>query len=197
MTAAAFLVLLATTGALALQSASTTTALDNGTVRVARVRIAQGGAFDMRADQAPILMVTMPRGDVQMMRAGMTQRLTNADPAPLEIIAITIKPSRRPAEPATPASPPPGITRTTVLETHDVRVVRATFARNGREPVHTHPNDLLTIQITAGRVEIFDGSDTAIRSQSAGTVHFLPRNVPHAYASADSKPFEILSIAIK
>jgi len=150
-----------------------------------------------KTKDTPILMVTMPRGDVQMMRAGMTQRLTNADPAPLEIIAITIKPSRRPAEPATPASPPPGITRTTVLETHDVRVVRATFARNGREPVHTHPNDLLTIQITAGRVEIFDGSDTAIRSQSAGTVHFLPRNVPHAYASADSKPFEILSIAIK
>jgi quercetin dioxygenase-like cupin family protein len=197
VTASAFVVVLGAAGALALQGASTASVLDNATVRVARVRIAQGGAYDVRADQAPILVVTMPRGDVQMIRSGMTRRLTNADPSPLELIAITIKPIRRPAEASPPVSPPPGIVRTTILETHDVRVVRATFARNGREPVHTHPNDLLTIQLTPGRVEIFDGSDRSTQAEPVGAVRFLPRNVAHAYASADTKAFDILSIGIK
>jgi quercetin dioxygenase-like cupin family protein len=182
---------------LALQGASASRVLDNATVSVSRVRIGQGGAYDVRAESAPILIVTLPRGDVQIIRPGMTRRLTNAEPAPSELIAITIKPTRPPAESAPPTSPPPGISRTTVLETHDVRVVRATFARNGREPVHTHPNDLLTIQISAGRVEIRNGSSKTVENRAVGFVQFLPRDVPHAYASADSRPFDLLSIAIK
>jgi quercetin dioxygenase-like cupin family protein len=35
-----------------------------------------------------------------------------------------------------------GITRTTLLEKSEVRVVRVQFAPGSREPVHTHPNDL-------------------------------------------------------
>ena len=197
MTAAAFVAAIGAAAALTLQGAATAPGLDNTTVRVTRVRIPQGGAYDVRADTAAILVVTLPGGDVQFIRSGMTRRLTNADPAPTDLIAITIKPTRRPAESAPPTSPPPGIARTTILDTHDVRVVRATFAPTGREPVHTHPNDLLTIQMTPARVEIFDGSTTATTAEPVGSVRFLPRNAPHGYASADTRSFEILSIAIK
>jgi hypothetical protein len=53
------------------------------------------------------------------------------------------------------------------------------------------------VQITRGRVEVFDGSRKSTSAEAAGTVRFLPRGVPHAYASRDSRPFELLSIAIK
>lgn len=197
MTAAAFVATLGAAAALTLPGASTSSVLDNATVHVMRVRIPQDGAYDVRADGAPILVVTLPHGDVQMIRIGMTRRLTNAVPAPAEFLAITIKPTRRPSDAAPPTSPPPGIERTTILETHDVRVVRVTFSPAGREPVHTHPNDLLTVQITRGRLEVFDGSRKSISAEAAGTVRFLARNVPHAYASRDARPFELLSIAIK
>lgn len=65
------------------------------------------------------------------------------------------------------------------------------------EPVHAHPNDLLTIQITSGRVEILNGGSRSIRDREPGFVQFLPRNVPHAYASGDTAPFEMLSVSIK
>lgn len=197
MTAAAFVATLGAAAVLTMQGASTSSVLDNATVRVMRVRISQGGAYDVRADAAPILVVTLPHGDVQMIRSGMTRRLTNADSAPAELLAITIKPTRRPSESAPPTPPPSGIERTTILDTHDVRVVRVNFAPNGREPVHTHPNDLLTVQISRGRVEVFDGSRKSTSAEAAGTVRFLPRDVPHAYASRDSRSFELLSIAIK
>jgi quercetin dioxygenase-like cupin family protein len=197
VTAAAFLAALGAAAVLTLPAASTSPVLDNATVHVMRVRIPQGGAYDVRADGAPILVVTLPHGEVQMIRSGMTRRLTNGDSAAAELLAITLKPTRRPSDAAPPTAPPPGIERTTILETHDVRVVRVTFSPGGREPVHTHPNDLLTVQITRGRVEVFDGSRKSTSAEAAGAIRFLPRDVPHAYASRDARSFQLLSIAIK
>jgi quercetin dioxygenase-like cupin family protein len=131
------------------------------------------------------------------MRPGMMRRLTNADAPALDLIAVTIKPTRPPAGSTPPTEPPPGISRTTVLETREVRVARVTFAPKSREPVHTHPNDLLTIQISGGRLDIVNGSDRSKAFREPGFVQFVPRNVPHAFVSLDTKPFEILSVTIK
>ena len=181
-----------------LQAGVTRTAVfDNATVGVARIRLNQGAAYNVRADTAPVLIVSLPRGDVQMIRSGMTRTMTNAEARPLDLIAVTIKPTRPPAQSAPPTPPPTGISRTTLLDTADVRIVRAKFAPDGREPVHTHPNDLLTIQLSSGRVEIMNGADTTTAIREPGFVQFLMRDVPHAYASADTGSFELLSIAIK
>src|SRR5262249_10819148 len=112
-------------------------------------------------------------------------------------IAITIKPTRPPAPAAPPTEAPPGITRTTILDNADTRVVRVQFAPGSREPVHAHPNDLVTVQLTPGIVEILLGSQRTSSERAPGFVQFLPRNVDHAYVSGDTKAFELLSVAIK
>jgi quercetin dioxygenase-like cupin family protein len=121
----------------------------------------------------------------------------NAGTAPFELMAIAIKPTRTPASAAPPSAAPPGITRTTLVDNADVRVVRVQFAPDGREPVHTHPNDLLVVQILPGKVEILNGVDRSTGERGVGFVQFLPRDVPHAYISADTKPFELLSVSVK
>jgi quercetin dioxygenase-like cupin family protein len=99
------------------------------------------------------------------------------------------------AAPATQS--PAGITRETILDNDEARVVRVQFAPGGREPVHSHPSDLVTVQITAGRVEILEGATKTVEDRAPGYVRFLPRSVPHSYASADSKSFELVSVTIK
>ena len=71
------------------------------------------------------------------------------------------------------------------------------FPPDAREPVHTHPNDLLTVQLSAGKVEILNGADRAVGERAVGFVQFLARDVAHAYISADTKPFELLSVSVK
>ena len=121
----------------------------------------------------------------------------NPSPASVDLLAIAIKPDRRPSPAAPPTEAPPGISRATLIDNDEVRVVRVRFAPDASEPVHAHPNDLLTIQITSGRVEILNGGSRSIRDREPGFVQFLPRNVPHAYASGDTAPFELLSVSIK
>jgi quercetin dioxygenase-like cupin family protein len=113
------------------------------------------------------------------------------------MLAIAIKPDRPPAPSAPATEAPPGITRATLVDNADVRVVRVWFATDGREPIHSHQNDLMTVQITQGKVEMSNGSSRSTRVCEPGFVQFLPRNVQHAYASADDQPFELLSVSIK
>jgi quercetin dioxygenase-like cupin family protein len=87
--------------------------------------------------------------------------------------------------------------RTMLIDNADVRVVRVQFAPGGREPLHTHPNDLLTMQVTDGEVEIVAAADRSSALREAGFVQFIPRNVSHAYANTDVKSFELLSVSIK
>jgi len=121
----------------------------------------------------------------------------NAGTDTFEQVAITIKPTRLPPPAAPPAVDVPGITRTTVIDNREARVVRVQFAAGAREPVHTHPFDLLTVQLTPGTVEIQSGSEKTSSRRAPGFAQFVPRGVQHAYASADKKPFELMSVTIK
>ena len=81
---------------------------------------------------------------------------------------------------------PPGMVRTVLIDNGTVLVTRLGY-----------PNDLITVQATAGRLEILRASEKTTGERAAGTVEFVPRDVHHAYASVDTKPFELLSVAIK
>jgi len=191
------------------------TVLDNDTVNVVRHRMppATGGIISPMSDAN--LLVQITPGDAQIDQPDANSRghrvpgnftfvppqtahqIRNIARTTFDQLAIRIKASRSPATDAPPTAAPPGITRDTVLDNETVRVVRVRFAPAGREPVHTHPNDLLTIQLTKGAVEILNGVDKSSAVREAGFIQFVPRGTPHAYASADAQPFEILSVAIK
>ena len=115
----------------------------------------------------------------------------------MDRLAMRLLPNGPPAPAAPATEAPPGITRATLVDNEVVRVVRVRFAPGSAEPIHSHPNDLLTIQLTPGKLGVTMGTEHQSQERTGGYVHFLPRNLQHSYASEDTKPFELLSIAIK
>lgn len=191
-----------------------TSVLDNATVAVTRLRFAPGVREEIHTHPFPLAIVQVTAGSVtvkdrEMIRVGhgagdvwfiaanTAHAVSNSSNRDVDVLAIALKPDRPTAPAAPPTDAPPGITRATLVDNADVRIVRVRFDPNGREPLHAHPNDLLTVQLTAGVVEIVHGPDRSAREREPGFVQFLPRNVSHAYASADAKPFELLSLSVK
>ncbi len=192
-----------------------TTMLDNATVTVTRLRFAAGAGEAVHTHDFPIVIVQLTPGDVDLtvsdaraigprvagsvtyVPAGTEHAAKNAGAMTFDLLAIAIKPTRPPALEAPPTDAPAGITRTAVLDNAEVRIVRVQFAPGSREPVHSHRNDLVTVQLTTGEVRILvDGKWTKSR-RPAGSVQFLPRNTSHAYENADHNKLEILSVSVK
>lgn len=192
-----------------------TPVVDNATVEVSRFHVPPGTSELIQTETVPCLVIQVTPGDVEhtlgadqtngprpagsvtFVPGGVFHKATNIGKAPFDLVAIRIKPTRPPAPAAPATAAPAGITRTTLIDNADVRVVRVKFAPSGREPLHTHPNDLLTVQISAGKIEILNGSDSTTGDRAPGFVQFLPRDVAHAYSSADRRTFELLSISLK
>jgi quercetin dioxygenase-like cupin family protein len=193
-----------------------TVVLDNASVLVERFHLEAGVTERIAADGAPALVVQLTPGNVDLSigdkrasgprEAGAIafvpprtpQSARNiADRGATDIVVIRFKPGRTPAPAMPTVDAPPGIERTPLLDNSDTRVVRVQFSTTGREPVHTHPYDLMTLQITPGQVEILDGDAKTTAMRESGFVKFVPRDRPHAYASADQNPFEILSVSIR
>ena len=78
-----------------------------------------------------------------------------------------------------------------------MRVVRVRLAPGAREPVHRHPNDLLTIQISPETVEILNGANKSTSRGDPGLCSFSGATWPRRPPAPDAQPFEILSIVIK
>ena len=201
-------------GRRAAQEPQRTSVLDNATATVTKVQLAPGAAESVHVHAFPLLIVQISGGTVnisdrEMVRigsrpgevwfipAGTRHAAANRSNAGVELLAIAIKPDRPPAPDAPATEAPPGISRATLIDNDDVRVVRVRFAPDGREPIHSHPNDLITVQITEAQVDILNGTAHSTLRCEPGFVQFLPRNVSHAFASADTSPFELLSVAIK
>lgn len=191
-----------------------TTVLDNSTIAVTRLHFAATAAETIHTHPFPIVIVQLTNGtitvlDREMQRVGSRpgevwfipaetrHAAANKSASGVDLLAIALKQERPPAPAAPATAAPPGISRATLVDNADVRVVRVRFATDGREPIHSHPNDLITVQITPGKIEMINGSSRMTRECEPGFVQFLPRNVPHAYASADDKAFELLSVSIK
>jgi quercetin dioxygenase-like cupin family protein len=191
-----------------------TTVLDNNTVAVTRLHFGPGAAETPHTHPFPLVIVQVTSGTISLTDGELTRvgsrpgevwfippetrhAARNTASGAVEMLGIALKPDRPPAPEAPPTDAPPGIRRATLVDNRDVRIVRVRFDTGSREPLHTHPNDLVTVQITPGKVEIVNGSNRSTEEREAGFVQFVPRSVPHAYASADEQPFELLSIAIK
>ncbi|HYM25326.1 MAG TPA: hypothetical protein VEU08_19045 [Vicinamibacterales bacterium] len=192
------------------------TLVDNASVRVMRYHLAPGATAGVAPIESPALIVQVTAGDVDLtvgssrasgpreagaiayVPARTQARARNiADRAATDIVVVGFKQGRVRPGAMPPVDAPPGIIRTPLLDNADTRVVRVEFSPEGREPLHTHPYDLITLQISPARVEILDGDTKTSEPREPGFTRFVPRNRQHAYASADDKRFEILSIAIK
>jgi quercetin dioxygenase-like cupin family protein len=189
--------------------------LDNRTALIAHLRMEPGSRETIHTHPFAAVVIQLTPGEIDMTIGKVRSRQTrdpgfawfiareaphaaiNSGTAAVEFITIGIKPDRPPAPAAPPTQAPPGITREMLIDNDDARVVRVTFAPGGREPVHTHPNDLVTVQIAAGRVAIVEASTRSDEDRQPGFVKFLTRGVPHSYASTDTKAFELVSVAIK
>ena len=189
--------------------------VDNDTVLVARLRMAPGAQEDVHTHPFSAIVVQIGEGDVDM-RIGsdhargrrphgfvefipreMPHAAGNAGSAPFDVVTIAIKPDRRPGGAAPASAAPEGITRTPGLDNAEARVTLVGFASGAREPIHSHPFDLLVVQLTAGRVEVRLADDVTVRDQAAGDVLFLPRDVPHAVSNVGGAAFDVLSVGIK
>jgi quercetin dioxygenase-like cupin family protein len=193
-----------------------TPVLQNDTVAVTRLRFGPGAREAVHTHPFAILVVQISPGQIAVQEQNTTRRgdrvgevwyvpaqrphaVTSLPAArsAVDMLAIALLPDRQPATAGPATAAPPGITRMTLVDNPDVRVVRVRFSPGSREPVHSHPNDLLTVQTTAGAVEIVNGPDRSTGEREPGFVQFLPRNLQHAYISTDTKPFELLSVTIK
>lgn len=189
--------------------------LDNPTVMVARLTFAPGAREQVHTHPFSAVVVqlgpgdvearigTKPetgrrdRGHVEFIAAEIPHAAANVGTAAFEVVTVAIKPDRKAGGTQAPAAAPPGIARTPVLENAEARVAKVTFSPGSREPVHSHPFDLVLVQLAPGRVEVGIGDQKSVKDYSVGEVVFIPRDVPHAVASADQKPFEILSVGVK
>lgn len=189
--------------------------MQNDTVAVTRLRFGPGTREVTHSHPFPLLIVQVTAGEMSVQEQNVVRRGSRpgevwyvpperphavtmmGTAGEVEMVAIALLPARPPAPAAPPTDAPAGITRATLVDNGNVRVVRVRFAPAAREPLHSHPNDLLTVQITRGVVEIVNGSDRTTGEREPGLVQFLPRNVPHAFISADTATFELLSIGVK
>jgi quercetin dioxygenase-like cupin family protein len=190
--------------------------LQNDTLAVTHLRFGPGTREAVHTHPFPLVLVQITAGDIAVQEQNTTRRggkvgevwyiptdrthavtmLPSAQGA-VDMLAVALLPNR-PAAPAAPATEaPPGIIRATLVDNEFMRVVRVRFSPGSREPLHTHPNDLLTIQLTPGKVDVILGTQHQTQEREAGYVQFLPRNVEHAYVNADSKAFELISLAVK
>jgi quercetin dioxygenase-like cupin family protein len=192
-----------------------TPVLQNNTIAVTHLRFAPGTREATHTNPFPVVLVQITAGEVEIKEQDTSRRgsrpgevwfvpkdqphsITPRSAAGMvDLMAIGVLPTRPPAPSAPPTDAPPGITRATLVDNADVRVVRVKFDPNAREPVHTHPNDLVTVQITGGSMEMSIGREHTLVYHDPGFVQFVPRTVQHSYASADTKAFELLSISIK
>lgn len=192
-----------------------TTILDNATTTVTRLRFGPGTGETVHTHPFPLVIVQLTSGDVDLtvsdargrgprqaglvtfVPADVPHAVVNIGATSFDMIAIALKPTRPSAPAAPPTEAPPGITRTTLIDNSDVRLVRVQFAPGSREPAHTHPNDLVTVQLTPGRFDILIGSKRTTGRRPVGFTQFLPRDLSHAYVSNDSKQSDIISISIK
>jgi quercetin dioxygenase-like cupin family protein len=192
-----------------------TALIENDTVMMARLRMAPGAKEDVHTHPFSAIVVQLDSGEVDMRlgkdhtrgrrAAGFVEFIprevphaaANVGSEPFDLVTIAIKPDRRRAGDAPAAPAPAGVTRTPVMDNSDARVTRVVFAPDAREPVHSHPYDLVVVPLTAGRIELRLGERVETRDYSAGEPVFLPRDVPHAVANASGARLEILSVGIK
>lgn len=189
--------------------------IENDGVMMARLRMAPGAKEDLHTHPFAAIVIQLTAGEVDMRMAdarstsrrpaGFVEFIANNVPhaaanvggAPFDLVTIALKPERKrggeaPAQPA-----PAGITRSPVLDNADAQVTRVEFAPQAREPVHSHPFDLVVVPLTGGRLEVRVGERVETREYAPGDPLFLPREISHAVSNVGSAPLTVFSVRIK
>jgi len=167
--------------------------IDNATLTVSRVHVAPGGALVLPRTMPPLLVVFLDEGEAQIAQGNENGRARhpsgsvtfvpkdgsyeagNKGARPFDLLVVAIK-TMRPAAPAAPATEaPPGITRTTLVDNGDVRVVRVRFAPGSREPVPHTPQRSVDRAAHAGGVRHAGRDGPADRTAGHGV-----REIPAA-----------------
>jgi quercetin dioxygenase-like cupin family protein len=189
--------------------------IENDTVMIARLRMAPGAAEDVHTHPFSAVVIQLDAGEVDMRLgqardtsqrpAGLVEFIArevphaaaNVGAAAFELVTIAIKPDRTRGGDAPAQAPPAGITRAPVLDNADARVTRVEFAPHAREPLHSHPFDLVVVPLTAGQIEVRIGERVETRVYAKGEPMFLPRDVPHAVSNVGATAITVFSVGIK
>jgi quercetin dioxygenase-like cupin family protein len=188
---------------------------DNASVSVAQLVLAPGAREMPHAHPYPTLAIITSSGDLEITKAGATSTATrpighfeyfdrdvrhaaaNVGKAPVEVIAISLKPDRQPGGSAPPMPRPQGITSTDVFDSSALALRRVEFAPGAREVVHTHPYDFMIVAVAQGRIEVHVAGKDEARNYEPGDSLFVGRNVPHSVANVGTERFALLGVTIK
>jgi quercetin dioxygenase-like cupin family protein len=192
-----------------------TVVAENSTVLIARLGMAPAARETPHTHPFSAVVVQIGAGQVEMELDGkkVTERretghvqfiprqamhaAANVGSTSFDVVTIAIKPDRTPASAAPATQARPGITRQMILDNDDARVTHVRLTPGAREPIHSHPFDLVLVQLAPAKMEVQLGDEKTVKDYETGAVIFLPRNVPHAVASAHPSPFEFLSVGVK
>lgn len=189
--------------------------VDNPAVMIARLAMKPGARETVHTHPFSAVVIQLTPGDVEMAIGGektagrrepafswfilhdTPHAAANIGRTPFDVVTVALKQAPGAAAPAAAAPAPAGITRTTLIDNEATRVVRVKFEPGAREVVHTHPYDLVVVQLTAGKVEAMIGSDRSTADRPAGYVWYMPKEVPHLVGHAGGAAFEAMSVAVK
>ena len=192
-----------------------TPVVENETVMVARLRLAPGAREQVHTHPFSAVVVQLEPGEVEMrlgarvdtarrerghvefIAAEAPHAAANVGTTTYDVVTVAMKPTRKLGGEQPPTPPRPGIARTPVFDNSEARVARALFDPRAREPVHTHPFDMVIVQLDSRRIEVLVGERRTIEDRAAGSVLFLPRDVPHSIANVDTRPLTVVSVTVK
>jgi len=188
---------------------------ENGTLSAAKLTFAPGSREQPHTHPYPLLVIITSRGELEMANGGapvkgakvpgdfefvptgVTHAAANVGNAPLEAIALNLKVDRVKGGTAPAPQALPGLTRTPVTSNDELAITRLEFQPGVREPVHTHPYDLVVVPISAGTLDLQLGDKKSNYNAPVGQALFIPRGVPHAVANTGNAPLRLLGVAIK
>jgi quercetin dioxygenase-like cupin family protein len=192
-----------------------TPVLDNPTMAAVRLKLAPGAKEQPHTHPYPLLVIVLKAGEMEMhngqvqsrrmrkagdieyVAAGVSHSAANGGAMPIEALAVSIKMEQPRGGTAPAAQAQPGVTRTPLLDRADIAVTRLEFEADVREPVHTHPYDLLFVPTAPGRLDVQVGDKKNVRGYGVGEAFFVPRNVPHAVANVGTSSLRLLSVRFK
>ncbi len=210
-----FLLLLAALAQTTPAGITRTALIENDTVMIARLRMAPGAREEVHTHPFSAVVVQIGAGDVEtrvgtrrdtarrepghvdFIAAEMPHASANAGALSFDLVTVALKPDRQRGGVQAPSASPAGIARSQLLDNAEARATRVTFDPRAREAVHSHPFDMVVVQVTPGRMEVLVGGTKDTREYAAGEVVWLPRDVPHAVSNAGDRPFTVVSIGVK
>jgi quercetin dioxygenase-like cupin family protein len=84
-----------------------------------------------------------------------------------------------------------------LLANDRISAIKLSFPPGARESMHSHPFDIVVIQLTAGEVDVALNGDKSVGHIEAGRVTYVPAQAQHAVGNSGSTPFEMVVVGLK